>query len=472
MTDSSIYDIIAASLKSYGEEVVTQRAVPDFRDGLKPVHRCVLWALYGLGLKDTGPFKKAARTVGEVIGKFHPHGDSSTYDAMVLMAGTRDDKGKVWATRNVSVPLIEGFGNWGDNIESAAAYRYTEARLSQFSCQIMLDPVYLAVSDYVANFSGDDRIPLVMPAKLPLLLLNGSVSIAFGISAETPSFKPEGVLHLTKEALRGVEITPKMCLDHLEFSFPYGGECVSDRKTKLAFFKAGKGSITFRPTIEVNEAKRIISLVSACPGLVSKTSWNTLSKKLLTLREVQSVSDVTDKTGFRFEISYVRGVKVEDVLPLIEKEVTRTASYDMGVTIRELKGVSFARTSVFKLLNDWTKWRIALEMKVIKHLITLEEKKLAKLNLTLLAVLNLDTVIAALRATDSVAFLVKKLKISEEDANEILDLRVRQLKALEEKKLREAIKEVELSIKHLQKQLKNPAARVVEDLEKLDLKAF
>lgn len=472
MADSSLYGITATSLKSYGEEVVMQRAVPDFRDGLKPVHRCVLWALYGLGLKDSGPFKKAARTVGEVIGKFHPHGDSSTYDAMVGMAGTKDDKGKVWVTKNVPVPLIEGFGNWGDNIDSAAAYRYTEARLSKFSCAMMLDPVYLAVSDYVANFSGDDRIPLVLPAKLPLLLLNGSVSIAFGIGAETPSFAPEGVLRLTLEALRGVTITPKMCVDHLKFSFPYGGECVSDKKTQLEFFKSGKGSIAFRPTVEVEESKRLISIVSACPGLVSKTSWNTLSKKLLGLREIQSVSDVTDKTGFRFEISYVRGLKAEEVLPLVEKEITRTASYDIGVTVRELKGVAFSRTTVCKLINDWAKWRIDLEIKVIKHLIQLEEKKLAKLNLTLLAVLNLETVIASLKAADSVAFLVKKLKISEEEANEILDLRVRQLKSLEAKKLRAAIKEVELSIKHLSTHLKVPAGRVIADLESVDLKAF
>lgn len=448
-----------------------QRAVSDFRDGLKPVHRCILWALYGLGLKDTGPFKKAARTVGEVLGKYHPHGDASTYDAMVGIAGTKNDKGE-WASRNTPVPLIEGFGNWGDNIDPPAAYRYTEARLSPFACQIMLDPVYLAVTDYVPNFSGDDRVPLVLPVKLPVLLLNGSVSIAFGISAECPSFATKGIVDLVVQCLEGVKITPQLCLKHLHFNFAFGGECVSDNKTKLEFFKHGKGSIAFRPSLKIDESKRIISLVSAAPGLVSKTSWNTLSKNLLALREIHSVSDVTDKSGFCFEITYMRGLKADEVLPIVEKEITRVQSYDIGVTHRQLKGVSFKRTTVSEIIHDWCEWRITMESKVLQYLISLEEKKLLRLHLTLKAVLNLDVIIASLKVPDSNAFLVKKLKITAEEADVILDLKVRQLKSLEASKLKLAIKEADNCIKKFQQELKNPAARIARDLKALEIKAF
>jgi DNA gyrase/topoisomerase IV subunit A len=147
-TVDTLLEITKRDLKTYGQDVVEQRAVPDYRDGLKPVHRFILWACYGLGLKYGTPFKKAARTVGETIGKFSPHGDQATYDAMVLMAGVRSEDGKSWTSKNSSVPLIEGYGNWGDNVDNAAAMRYTEARLSEFSTKYILDPIYLAVSDY------------------------------------------------------------------------------------------------------------------------------------------------------------------------------------------------------------------------------------------------------------------------------------------------------------------------------------
>jgi DNA gyrase/topoisomerase IV subunit A len=240
----------------------------------------------------------------------------------------------------------------------------------------------------------------------------------------------------------------------------------------LEFFKNGKGSVAFRPSLKIDEGKRIISLVSAAPGLVSKTSWTTLSKNLLALREIHSVSDVTDKNGFCFEITYMRGLKAADVLPIVEKEVTRVQSYDIGVTHRQTKGVSFARTTVAKIIHDWCDWRIEMETKVLKYLISLEEKKLLRLNLTLKAVLNLDVIIASLKVQDSNAFLVKKLKITPEEADVILDLKVRQLKSFEASKLRQAIKEAESSIKKFQQELKNPAARVARDLKALEIKAF
>lgn len=459
--------ITQRNLKSYGAEVVEQRAVPDYRDGLKPVHRYILWACYGLGLKSSSAFKKAARTVGDVIGRYSPHGDQATYQAMVGLAGVRSENGKTWVTRNAAVPLIEGYGNWGDNIDNAAAMRYTEARLSEFSDKYLLDPTYLSVIDYVPNFSQDEKVPLILPAKLPVLLLNGSVSIAFGISAETPSFEPRGVIELVAKCLSGTPLTPMLCAKTLKFAPVYGGACVSDKKAVLEFFKLGAGSLEFMPSYEVDEKKKTVTIVSACPGLTSPASWKTLAEKFASMKGVKAVSDSTDKTGFRFQITAERGIEFADFLTLVEKTIVRKQSYSIGVTRRELKDVSFARTTVPELLIDWCAWRIELELKVIKHLIGLENTKLARLRLMLLAVDKLKVILDALRQDDSAAYISKHLKISLEDANTILDLRVRQLKALERVKLQTQIAESTKVVKTLTADSRDPTKRILKELSSI-----
>jgi DNA gyrase subunit A len=464
----SMLEVTKRNLKSYGQEVVEQRAVPDYRDGLKPVHRVILWSCYNLGLKYGTPFKKAARTVGDVIGKYHPHGDAAAYQAMVGLAGVRNDKGDAWSTKNSSVPLIEGYGNWGDNLDPAAASRYTEARLSEFSTKYLLDPIYLAVTDYVENFSGDDKVPLVLPARLPVLLFNGSVSIAFGVSAECPSFGVDGVLHLVKQRLQGKIITPMLCAKTLTFEPVFGGECVSERAEILAFHKQGYGSLTFVPFIEIDEKNKQVSIVSSCPGLSSQTSWSTLIDKLSQLREVKHVSDSTDRNGFRFEIVAERNVDFETFVDKIYSLTTRRYSYSIGVTYREKEGVTFKQTNAATIINDWCEWRVALELKVIKHLIGIEKGKLKRLSLLLLAVDNLKIIMESLSKEDSAAYLKQRLGITLEEANSILDLKVRQLKALERKKLQTQIATVKKELTTLNADLKNPTKRVLTDLNSVN----
>lgn len=465
-----IVSLVSRKLLVYGAEVVEQRAVPDYRDGLKPVHRYILWACYGLNLHHNRAFKKAARTVGETIGKFSPHGDASTYDAMVGLAGTKSDDGKDWVTRNIPVPLIEGYGNWGDNIDSAAAMRYTEARLSEFADKYLLDPVYLAVSDYHLNFSGDENVPLVLPAKVPMLLVNGSKSIAFGVAAETPSFHMKGVVGLAVECLMGRQVTPKACLK-LEFNPTFGGICVSDDAELLEFYKTGKGSVAFVPQIESNYKDKVVAIVSACPELVSRTSFETLIGKLSTLEGVRSVYDATNKVSLRVEVLAQRNMS-EDAFKGLENKVwdmcTRKASFDIGVTIRQADKVSFKRMTVPELIRDWCKWRVELETKVIKHLIKDEERKLARQELLKLAAVNLQAVFDALRSKDSEAYLVRKLKITAEQANEIMSLQVRQLKSLAIPVIEKEIKQLAAKISSLQKDLKAPQNRVIADLKAID----
>lgn len=466
MTDQveAMLQITKRCLKAYGQEVVEQRAVPDYRDGLKPVHRYILWSCYKLGLTSGAAFKKAARTVGDVIGKYSPHGDQATYQAMVLMAGTRSDDGKTWVTKNTCVPLIEGYGNWGDNIDGAAAMRYTEARLSEFATKYMLDPIYLAVTETVPNFSGDEQVPLVLPAKLPVLLLNGGVSIAFGVAAETPCFEANGVLEVVKMALRGEELTPKILTTMLTFTSTYGGECISEKKDIYAFHKTGAGSLLFSPFIEVDDKKRRVALTSSCPGLTSAKTWDTLKGNLMKSSLVHSVYDASDRHGFRFEVTPERSADWKEFVEFVEDSTVRRYSYNIGVTKRALDSVSFERTTVLGIIQDWCKWRVELELKVIKYLITVEEAKLKRLLLMLLAVDNLKVITASLSKDDSAAYISQHLKITIEEANTILDLKVRQLKALERKKLIAQQRETEQTIKSLQADLKKPTRRILEDL--------
>lgn len=381
------------------------------------------------------------------------------YDRIVSI----EKVGKDW-TYDLTVPKTNAF------VANGFVVHNTEGRLSEFSDKYLLDPVYLAVSDYVPNFSQDEKVPLVLPAKLPVLLLNGSVSIAFGISAETPSFALPGVLSLVKSRLSGVELTPAMCAKALTFSPAYGGECVSSKATVLQFFKDGAGSLDFLPSYTVDEKTRSLTLTSACPGLTSPASWKTLTDKLTSLPCVKSVSDSTDKSGFKFQVVSERNVEFQTFVDTVLKLAQRKQSYSIGVTIREPSGVSFRRMNVPTLITEWCDWRISLELRVIQHLLSLENAKLARSTLLLLAVDHLKVILDALRIDDSAAYIAQHLKISIEEANTILDLKVRQLKSLERGKLKAQISECKASIKILTADSKDPTKRILKELAHISVR--
>ena len=479
----------AFAMKAYGTEVVEQRAIPDFRDGLKPIHRMALWSLFKLGIHSTSGFKKSARIVGEIIGKYHPHGDSSAYQAMVGISGTKyQDKslGKGWATRNCAVPLIEGVGNWGDFIDQAAAYRYTECRLSKFSDLYLLDPDYLAVMDYVPNFDESEKVPVVLPAKVPVVLLNGFSSIAVGVSGASAPFALAGVLKLTRKALLGNDVTLKDCSRVLEFDYPYGGVCINESKDLLPVFK-GKGSASFMPTYELSEDKKTLVFLNVCPGLMSSRAIEVFLERLSNVKGVATVDDDTNKRGARYVVTFGRGLSgaaldlaVDQCLDLS----VRSDSYDIGITIRDSEGnATFRRASVPEIFKMWAQWRIQVEIKVLDRLINLQEQYKARQELLLLAVDNLEILIKALRVRAdkaqvkiegelkeidaSAAFLMKALKISFADANSIMEMKMRQLRLMERTRIRAKIKEHVAEIKRLKVYLKNPHIRVIEDLDRM-----
>lgn len=475
------------AIKEYGTEVVEQRAIPDYRDGLKPVQRMLLWATFKLGIIHTKGFKKSARIVGELIGKYHPHGDASAYQAMVGLAGTkRQGKADGWYTRNCSTPLFEGQGNWGDFIDAAAAYRYTEVRLSKFSGLYLLDPDYLAVVDYVPNYDDSEKVPVVLPAKLPIILLNGYSSIAVGVAAASPPFGFDGVRTLTIKALRGEQITAGTCARTLVPDYPYGGDCVTDVKERIPTMK-GKGGLHFMPSYEIDDKKKTLLFTSVCPGLMSPGSIETFLTKMAAIPEVGAVSDESDKRGPRYEVVAKRGVSSEKFDAMVDKCLDiscRSESYDIGVTLRNANGsATFELSDIPNILAKWSAWRIDLELKVIERLIAIQLKKIDKLETMRLAVLNIETVVQALKVKadrDTIlvdgksvevdaaaAFLVKKLKIRLDQAEMILDLKVRQLRAIEVSKLDQQLKVERAELGTLRSDLKVPADRVIRELDKL-----
>lgn len=475
------------AIKEYGTEVIEQRAIPDYRDGLKPVHRMSIWAAHKLGIYPNHGFKKAAHVVGFALGRLHPHGDQALYQAIVGLTGTKyQGKSEGWYTRNCACPLFEGQGNWGDFIDGAAAYRYTELRLSKFSALYLLDADYLAVMDYVPNYDDSEKVPVVLPAKLPVILLNGYSSIAVGVSAASPPFAFDGVRALAIRALKGEPITAKLCAKTLVPDYPYGGVCVSDSAEVLPVM-GGKGSILYQPTYVIDENKHTLTFTSVCPGLMSPGSIETFLNKLAALPEVSTVADDSDKRGPRYEVVAKRGIVGDKFDAMVDRCIqiaTRSESYDIGVTLRNVKGgASFELSDVPTILQKWSAWRIEVESKVITRLIEIQRRKIDRLQTMRIAVLNLEIVIQALKVKKerevikingadvevdgAAAFLVTRLKIRLDQAEMILDLKVRQLRAIEISKLDAQLKVETTELNTLLQDQKAPNLRAVRDLEKL-----
>lgn len=457
------------ALRVYGSYVVEERAIADFRDGLKPSHRAVLWSLCGLGLRPSSGFKKAARTVGDAIGKYHPHGDGGTYGAMVTIA-------------NTVPPIVDGQGNWGTPVDPAAAYRYTEAKMSKFAHMFMADSKYLEVATKVPNFSNDDSIPLYMPALLPYMLFNGSVPPpAYGVRAGNPAFTFESVAKVVCTMLRGEKLDSKALAKVLKIQHEFGCEDITAKKDYATFIATGRGNIEYAPLMESDHKKRLIQIRSFCPGTLS--SDNNIEKTLMKLRQIPGVTKAYSAQGKKskgsgpygalFNVEVQKSVsedRFEEILEKIDNIICSKVNYRLGVTIRKKEDAN-----AFKYLNfeqffaAWIKYRINLEMKMIKHLLGAAERDLHINEVYLFAIRNMDKILKALPkvlvAKDPDATLAKLLNIPVEDATIILDRKVRQLAKLEEADLLAKIKTLKAEIAQLKKDQKDPGGRAARDTD-------
>ena len=456
--DENLADYTRRALFQYGSYVVEDRAIADYRDGLKPVHRALLWSLSDLGLRPGGAFKKAARTVGDALGKYHPHGDAACYGAMVTIA-------------NTVPPAVAGQGNWGDPVAPAAAMRYTEAKMSKFAGSFLLDPDYLEVTPMVDNFSNDMKIPLYLPALLPYMLFNGSVPApAYGVKCGNPSFSFTSVAKVVCDMLNGKEYSAKKLADTLKVNHEYGCLDVSSDEDFLALMSTGRGKVTYEPQMKIDEKTKTITIQTYVPGGMSNNA--TITKKLEKIAEwpgVVSASNASSKKnkdagpwGAAFAIK-CRGSEDQlyELATKIQREVTSAINYSLGVTVRRADASNkFMYLSYVNYFKAWVAYRIKLEIAMLKNKMAKAEKALHLQEVYLWAVDNMDKLLKALPkvlvAADPDAALAKACKIPVDDAKIILDRQVRKLAKLERAGLVAKIKEIKAEIAEYKGGLKEP----------------
>lgn len=463
-------DFTGNCLKEYGSYVVEDRATPDFRDGCKPVHRSAIWAAIELGLHKGKETKKSARIVGDTIGKYHPHGDSACYGAMVTIA-------------NTSTPLIHGRGNWGSPTDGAASYRYTEMRLSEFTRNFLADPRYLKVVPYDDNFDGTEKRPRYLPALLPILLLIGNVRApAFGVSLGNPAFELDGIVKLVTKGLKGKKITTKDCAKYLVPSYPWGG-CVdlTPEDDYLQLMETGRGSLTLCPEIETDWKAKRVYVNSYAPAFNNAASVQKKMDKISDIDGVGSVYGASSKSKkVVCEIRMVRGCsesRMEEAVTEITKILTARDSQELGFTFRRDESTtSFHRTGYAKFLNNWIIYRRKLEESYIEWQIEDAEKKIERLDLLLLAVKHRQKIWDSVSAkTNTVTTLTKKLKalkevtkqftVNDELSKQLLDIPNRRLDSLEQKELLAQRKVHEKEIKQFNKDMEDAGGRAATDLQ-------
>jgi topoisomerase IV subunit A len=417
----------------YSMYVILDRALPALGDGLKPVQRRITYAMSELGLSAASKHKKSARTVGDVIGKFHPHGDSACYEAMVHMA----------QDFSYRYPIIDGQGNWGssDDPKSFAAMRYTESRLTRYA-DILLDELGDGTVDWGPNFDGSLEEPLMLPARLPNLLLNGASGIAVGMATDVPPHNLREVAAACVHLLDEPDATTRALLKHVKGpDLPTGAEIISPREDLIAFYDKGAGSYKARAVYEIEKDTGHI-VITQLPYQVSGTrvqeqiAQQMREKKLPMVEDVRDESDHENPTRLVIEPRSNR-IEVDALMAHLFATTDLERSYRVNLNIIGNDG----RPKVMGLkglLAEWLEFRRKTVRRRLEHRLEKVNRRLHLLDGMLIAYLNLDEVIKIIRREEEPKpVLIKRFKLSDEQAEYILETRLRQLARLEEMKIRD-----------------------------------
>ena len=440
------------SYLSYAMSVIIGRALPDVRDGLKPVHRRILYAMLDMGMRHNTPFKKSARIVGEVLGKYHPHGDTAVYDSMVRMA----------QDFSIRYPLVDGHGNFGSiDGDSPAAMRYTEARLSEFAEEILADLEKETVN-FVDNFDSSLQEPSILPAKIPNLLVNGSSGIAVGMATNVPPHNLGEVIDGVIAYIDDKDIAIMDLVKHIKGpDFPTGGRIMGMRGIVDAY-NTGRGIIKVRGRVHIEQTKKGKQqiIVSEIPYQVNKT---TLIEKIVETvkdKRIEGISDLrdeSDKSGMRIVIEVKRESDPNIVVNQLYKHSQLESTFGV-IMIALVNGVP--RTLNLKeIISEFVKHRYDIVVKRAKYELKKAEERAHILEGLLIALDNLDAVIKLIRGSKDVptakAGLIEKFALSEIQAQAILDMRLQRLTALERDKIKAEHKELMGKIKLLRELLSN-----------------
>ena len=437
----------------YSMYVILDRALPFIGDGLKPVQRRIVYAMSELGLNAGSKHKKSARTVGDVLGKFHPHGDSACYEAMVLMA----------QPFSYRYPLVDGQGNWGssDDPKSFAAMRYTESRLTAYS-EVLLKELGQGTVDWKPNFDGSLDEPEALPARLPNVLLNGGTGIAVGMATDILPHNLKEVASACIRLLESPKSTVEELCEHIHGpDFPTDAEIITPKADILEMYNTGRGGIRQRACYELEDG---VVIVTALPYQVSgnkileQIAAQMIAKKLPMVEDLRDESDHENPTRLVIMPRSNR-INIEELMAHLFATTDLERSYRVNMNMIGIDGLPRVK-NLRSLLSEWLKFRTTTVRRRLQWRLDKVNKRLHILDALLIAFLNIDEVIAIIRENDKPKpALIARFKISDTQAEAILDLKLRHLAKLEEMKIRGEQEELAEERDQLEKVL-GSAARV------------
>ena len=452
----NIEDEMKSAYIDYSMSVIVSRALPDVRDGLKPVHRRVLYGMHDLGVKATSAHKKSARIVGEVMGKYHPHGDSAIYDTMVRMA-------QDWSLRYM---LVDGQGNFGSvDGDSPAAMRYTEARMQRIS-EEMLSDIEKDTVDYKLNFDDTLKEPTVLPTKIPALLVNGASGIAVGMATNIPPHNLTEVIDGTLEYIKDNSIDIDSLMQHVKApDFPTGGIIHGYEGVKEAFH-TGRGKVVMRGKAEIEEVDGKESIiVTEIPYQVNKADMIKKIADLVNDKKLEGIStirDESDRNGMRIVFVLKRDAIPNIVLNKLFKYSPLQSSFSVN-NIALVKGRP-QMLNLKDMIKHFVDHRHDVVVRRTKFELKKAEDRCHILEGLIIASDNIDEVIALIKASknaeDARDNLIKKFKLSEIQAKAIVEMRLRQLTGLEQDKLRNEYEEIKKLIEDLKDILSDESRRM------------
>ncbi|MDP4223826.1 MAG: DNA gyrase subunit A [Bacteroidota bacterium] len=446
----------------YSMSVIVSRALPDVRDGLKPVHRRVLYGMSELGVLSNRPYKKSARIVGEVLGKYHPHGDSSVYEAMVRMA-------QEWSLR---YPLVDGQGNFGSiDGDSPAAMRYTEARLRKVA-EEMLSDIEKETVDFQPNFDDSLSEPVVLPTRIPNLLVNGASGIAVGMATNMPPHNLSEIIDATVALIDNRDITTEEILNYIKGpDFPTGGIIYGEQGIRDAC-ETGRGRIVIRAKteIELTHSGRECIVVTEIPYMINKAEMIRKIADLINEKKLEGISyinDESDRNGMRVVIILKKEASANVVLNNLYKLTQLQTSFNVN-NIALVKGRP-KTLSTKDLIDHFVKHRHQVVLRRTRFDLSQAEKRAHILEGLIIASDNIDEVIAIIKASknpdEARERLMERFKLSDAQARAIVEMRLRQLTGLEQEKLRDEFREVTAQIEFLKSVLAdvNLQMKIIKD---------
>lgn len=432
----NVVEIMKSSFLEYSMDVIIDRALPDLRDGLKPVHRRILYTMFEDGLTPDKPFRKSATTVGAVLGKYHPHGDSSVYDAMVRMA-------QDFSYRH---PLVDGHGNFG-SIDGfgAAAYRYTEARLSKISLELLRD-IYKDTVDMKPNFDGTKKEPIVLPSRYPNILVNGTMGIAVGMATNIPPHNLGEVIDGCVAYIDNHDITVQELMKYVKGpDFPTGAAILGNKGIKQAY-ETGRGTITLRAHAEIQENNgRQQIIFTDIPYQVTKMSLRTKIAELVRDKVLDGIADLHDestlKDGVRLVVHLKREANANVVLNNLYKYTQLQTSY--GIIFLMLDQGKPKTLNLYDIISKYIEYQKEVIYRRTKFECEKAEKRVHILEGYKIALDNLDEVISIIRNAKEDAEakekLMTKFGLDDIQAEAILELKLRRLTGLEREKIEEEL---------------------------------